>query len=278
VGSLVRVPVLQRHLLGIVGEIGEPVGFPLEKLKSISQVVHPFPALPPDLLQLARWISTYYAAGLDTVIEAMLPAAVRGGATLKEEKLLAAARVISSDERADLAKRAPQQARLYDFLSQQFQPVVKSVALSRLSLTAAVVNALVKRGLVREETRRIAREGYSDDWAHGEVVAMIRQRSTTSRRPLWRRCRRARTPAFAVHLLHGVTGRGKPRCTCTRWRRCWRQVAGGLPRAGGGVDPPDRGPPARAASGHRTEPQGHCLAQSSERRRAVRRLAGAGHR
>lgn len=28
VGSLVRVPVLHRHLLGIVGEIGEPVGFP----------------------------------------------------------------------------------------------------------------------------------------------------------------------------------------------------------------------------------------------------------
>ena len=88
VGSLVRVPVLQRHRLGIVGEIGEPVGFPLEKLKSISQVVHPFPALPPDLLQLARWISAYYAAGLDTVIEAMLPAAVRGGATLKQERLL----------------------------------------------------------------------------------------------------------------------------------------------------------------------------------------------
>jgi len=83
VGSLVRVPILQHYRLGIVGEIGEPVGFPLEKLKSISQVVHPFPALPPDLLQLARWISTYYAAGLDTVIETMLPAAVRGGATFK---------------------------------------------------------------------------------------------------------------------------------------------------------------------------------------------------
>jgi primosomal protein N' (replication factor Y) len=210
VGSLVRVPVLQRHLLGIVGEIGEPVGFPLEKLKSISQVVHPFPALPPDLLQLARWISTYYAAGLDTVIEAMLPAAVRGGATLKEEKLLAAARVISSDERADLAKRAPQQARLYDFLSQQFQPVVKSVALSRLSLTAAVVNAMVKRGLVREETRRIAREGYSDDWAHGEVVAMIPPTLNDEQATVVAAVQASlERRAFAVHLLHGVTGSGK---------------------------------------------------------------------
>jgi primosomal protein N' (replication factor Y) len=195
VGSLVRVPVLNRFRLGIVGEIGEPVGFPLEKLKSVSQVVHPFPAMPPDLLQLARWMSVYYAAGLDSVIEAMLPAAVRGGAELKLEKLLAVAREIPVDELAALAKRAPQQARLYDFLRQQLQPVAKSLVLSRLGLTAAASNALIKRGLVREETRRVSREGYSDDWAHGEVVAAVRaslERAT-----------------FAVHLLHGVTGSGK---------------------------------------------------------------------
>jgi primosomal protein N' (replication factor Y) len=210
VGSLVRVPVLQRHLLGIVGEIGEPAGFPLEKLKTISQLVHPFPAMPPDLLELARWIASYYAAGLDTVIEAMLPAAVRGGATLKEEKLLAVARVISADELAAVAKRAPQQARLYEFLRGQFQPVAKSLVLSRLDLTAAVSNALIKRGLVREDTRRVVREGYGDDWAHGEVVTMIPptlndEQATvveTVRASLDRR-------AFAVHLLHGVTGSGK---------------------------------------------------------------------
>jgi len=79
VGSLVRVPILNRHRLGIVGEIGAPRGFPVDRLKAVAQVVHPFPALPPDLLQLARWMSAYYAAGLDTVIETMLPAVVRGG-------------------------------------------------------------------------------------------------------------------------------------------------------------------------------------------------------
>ena len=210
VGSLVRVPVLQRYRLGIVGEIGEPVGFPLEKLKSISQLVHPFPALPPDLLQLARWISTYYAAGLDTVIEAMLPAAVRGGATLKEEKLLAVTRTIPGDELAALAKRAPQQARLYDFLWQQFKPAAKALVLSRLGLTAAVANALIKRGLVREETRRLVREGYSDDWAHGEVVAVIPPTLNEEQAVVVAAVRASlERRAFAVHLLHGVTGSGK---------------------------------------------------------------------
>ena len=68
VGSLVRIPVLNSLRLGIVGEVGSPIDFPVEKLKLLAQVLHPFPALPPDLLVLAKWMATYYACGLDSVI------------------------------------------------------------------------------------------------------------------------------------------------------------------------------------------------------------------
>src|SRR3954462_3960005 len=81
-GSLVRVPLLNQLRLGIVGEMGAPSDFPVEKLKAVVQLVHPFPALTPDLLQLARWMGTYYACGIDTVIETMIPAAVRNGASI----------------------------------------------------------------------------------------------------------------------------------------------------------------------------------------------------
>src|SRR5580658_5247222 len=72
VGALVRVPILATMRLGIVGEIGAPRDFPVEKLKSVAQVVYPFPALAPDLLDLARWMAAYYAAPLDAVIETMI--------------------------------------------------------------------------------------------------------------------------------------------------------------------------------------------------------------
>src|SRR5262245_27354384 len=75
-GVLVRVPIVNRLHLAIVGEIGAPRDFPVEKLKAIAGIVYPFPALPPDLLQLARWMAGYYACGLDAVIETMIPAAV----------------------------------------------------------------------------------------------------------------------------------------------------------------------------------------------------------
>src|SRR5215218_6693104 len=113
VGSLVRVPVVNAVKLGIVGEIGSPKDFPVERLKLMAQVVYPFPALPPDLLELARWMSRYYACGLDAIIETMIPAAVRRGAGLKQEKLLTIARRLTPEELAAIEKRAPQQARRY---------------------------------------------------------------------------------------------------------------------------------------------------------------------
>jgi len=210
VGTLVRVPVVnqQRPALVLATEVIADV--PLERLKAVGAVLHAYPALTPDLIELARWMHGYYAARMESVLEAMIPAAVRGTVRLKQEKYLEVARVATTDQAALLAKKAPQQARLYDFLRQQFRPAKKSVVLTRLGATAAVVAALVKRGLVREELRHIERVGYAENWTGGEVV--------TARPPTLNGEQSAAVDAvgaslatgrFAVHLLHGVTGSGK---------------------------------------------------------------------
>jgi primosomal protein N' (replication factor Y) len=210
VGTLVRVPVLNTLRLGLVGEIGGPKDFPLERLKSVAQVVYPFPALTRDLLLLARWMAGYYACPLDSIIETMIPAAVRGGAAIKQEKLLVVAQRLDDETLAALDKRAPQQARLYRFLSQQFKPQRKALVLKRLGLNAAVVNALVKRGALREDLNRVEREAYADDFARGELVA--------AQPPVLNPEQAAAVAAtaaglakgkFGVTLLHGVTGSGK---------------------------------------------------------------------
>jgi primosomal protein N' (replication factor Y) (superfamily II helicase) len=210
VGSLVRVPILNGLKLGIVGEMGAPSDFPVERLKLMAQVVYPFPALPPDLLGLARWMARYYACGLDSIIETMIPGPVRRGAGLKQEKSLALAQKLTAEEIEVLEKRAPQQAKLYRFLEQQFRPPLKSLVLSRLGQTAAVVNALVKRGVVREETRRIERIAYADDHAHGELVAAMPHRLNEEQQRAVDACgARVNEKKFSVTLLHGITGSGK---------------------------------------------------------------------
>ena len=210
VGSLVRVPILRALRLGIVGEIGAPTDFPVERLKQVAQAVYPFPALSAELLELARWMARYYACGLDSIIETMIPAAVRRGAGLKQEKLLAIARQLSAEEVAALEKRAPQQAKLYRFVEQQFRPVRKGLIIGRLGQTAAVANALVKRGVLREEVRRIERIAYNDDHAVGELVAALPHRlNEEQQRAVTALHTAAGENHFSVSLLHGVTGSGK---------------------------------------------------------------------
>jgi primosomal protein N' (replication factor Y) len=210
VGSLVRVPVRRAMCLGVVGEIAAPKDFPTERLKPVAQVVYPYPALPPDLLALARWMAGYYAAPLDGVIEAMLPAAVRRGMGLKEEALLRAGRKPDPGEEAALAKRAPQQARLHAFVSQQLKPQPKALILKRLGVGPGSATALVRRGLLVEETRRVVREAYADDWGEGEPVAAApHPLNAEQSEAVARLAAGSASGGFGAWLLHGVTGSGK---------------------------------------------------------------------
>lgn len=210
VGSLVRIPVLNRLRLGIVGEMDAIADCPVEKLKTVAAVVYPFRALPRDLLELARWMAVYYAAPFDGILETMLPAAVRRAASIKQEKLLSVARKLEADELATLEKRAAAQARLYRFLEPQFRPLKKGLVLARLKVSAAAVAALVKRGVLQEKVERVERVAYADDWAAGELVAARpHDLNTEQQAAADAMAAELKTGRFGVTLLHGVTGSGK---------------------------------------------------------------------
>jgi len=228
VGSLVRIPVGRRITVGIVAEVGPPSDYPVEKLKALVEAVFPFPALTPDLLGLARWMGAYYAAPLDAVMEGFLPAAVRAGAAIKQERLLVVGQRLEDGEVETLARRAPQQAKLYRFLATQPQPLRKSVVLRRLAVTPAVCAALVRRGAIREEARRVERVAYADGFAEADHVATAPPDLNPQQREAVGALERSLAAGtFGVTLLHGVTGSGKTEVYL-------RAIEATL-RAGGGV-------------------------------------------
>ncbi len=228
VGSLVRVPILNTLRLGVVGEMGAPRDFPVDRLKAVAQVAYPFPAFTQELLELARWMARYYACGIDSVIETMIPAAVRRGATIRQERLLAIAHRASAEEIEALARRAPQQARLYGFLAAQVRPQPKGLVLQRLGMTAAVAAALVKRGWLREEARRVERVAYSDGHDAGELVqALPHALNPEQQAAVDALAADVSAGGFKVSLLLGVTGSGKTEVYL-------RAIDAAL-RAGGGV-------------------------------------------
>jgi primosomal protein N' (replication factor Y) len=172
--------------------------------------VYPFPALTPDLLELARWMAAYYAAPLDSVMEGMIPTAVRRGARARERRFLRVAVRMSAGELAALARRAPAQARLYAFLEGQIRPQPKALILSRTGTSAASAQALVARGILREDVARVEREAYADDLGRAELVAA--QPHALNAEQAAATAALAGSLAggkFGVTLLHGVTGSGK---------------------------------------------------------------------
>lgn len=72
VGTRVLVPFRAREWVGWV--VGPADGQPVRGLKSVLTVLDERPSVPPDLLELARWIADYYVCPLGIVLRSMLPA------------------------------------------------------------------------------------------------------------------------------------------------------------------------------------------------------------
>ena len=73
-GARVAVPFGRRSLVGYA--VGFPESTTVAKLKPIDRVLDDPPLLTPALLELARWISGYYACSFGEALRAVLPGAV----------------------------------------------------------------------------------------------------------------------------------------------------------------------------------------------------------
>jgi primosomal protein N' (replication factor Y) len=71
-GSRVLVPFRKKAMVGVVVELVEaaPEG---TRIREITRVLDPAPALTPKLIELAQWIAGYYLAPIGEVFRAMLP-------------------------------------------------------------------------------------------------------------------------------------------------------------------------------------------------------------
>jgi primosomal protein N' (replication factor Y) len=72
-GALVRVRLARRLLTGVVVDVVPTTDVPREKLQPIVELRNDVPALPPDLLDLARFVATYYQETLGLSLAQMLP-------------------------------------------------------------------------------------------------------------------------------------------------------------------------------------------------------------
>ena len=178
-------------------ETSGPVKHVLARTKS--------PALPSDLIELARWISSYYLAPLGPTISSMLPAPVRrrtGSVTQRMIDLAAE----PPDQTKPPTRKQLQVLEALRTLSAEARPVDrrKLIRLAELQ-TAGPIDRLVKSGLL-EETRQTAIEAA---WRKAGVHKMERPIPTEAQQRVIDDIAAEFPSGFSTHLIRGVTGAGK---------------------------------------------------------------------
>lgn len=197
-GVRVSVNFGSRKLEGYV--IGLSNETPVTKTKPILEVIEGAPVITNELLQLARWMASYYMCPLVTVLQSFFP---RGSCNFKGEEWCSLNSSTTEEELLKTRKRAPRQGKIIDILlankALPLQHVLKAAEAERRSL-----NALIKKGVVDlcfKETRfsalpPVELENPPVLTEEQKKVFSILQKNLLS-------------GSHETFLLHGVTGSGK---------------------------------------------------------------------
>src|SRR5438445_9891083 len=138
VGSRVRVPFREKSALATV--VALPEQTEAKGIRPIEAIIGDAPVLSEELLELARWIGTYYCCPIETVMRSMLPQVIRRAEIgWKKQLSVQPGRKIDSDELEKLRKRAPRQAELLDELSKLTAPAPVAEILTKLSLNPSTL-------------------------------------------------------------------------------------------------------------------------------------------
>ena len=193
-------------VVDLLGPDGPTIeGVDPQRIKSILSRADDLPALPGEFLDLARWISSYYACPIGMTLASLVPAAVRKGVGAAK-RLLIRPVTPAPDPIPRLGAR---QRAMYDAIL-EYPP--ESLPISSIELTertgvggTAVVKRLAELGLLEldhvttVEARAKAASGLAD-----RVVDLNRHQATAVEA-----IGATIGQGFSSHLLFGVTGSGK---------------------------------------------------------------------
>src|SRR5437870_5752347 len=206
VGSRVRVPFREKSALATV--VALPEQTEAKGIRPIEAIIGDAPVLSEELLELARWIGTYYCCPIETVMRSMLPQVIRRAEIgWKKQLSVQPGRKIDSDELEKLRKRAPRQAELLESISRLEAPMRAAQLLRETSLDNQTLRALVKRGLVELREEAVVRDPHADEQFIATSNLILNEEQT---RALNEITQALHSPENARPiLLHGVTGSGK---------------------------------------------------------------------
>jgi primosomal protein N' (replication factor Y) len=206
VGSRVRVPFRDKSALATVVAIPEESD--AKGIRPIEAIIGEAPILSEQLLELAKWIGTYYCCPIETVMRSMLPQVIRRAEVgWKKQLFVQPGGKIEQADIKKLRRRAPRQAELLEAISNLEKPIAATELLRQTSLDNQTLRALVKRGLAELREEAVVRDPHGDEQfiATSNLVLNEEQKHALNE---VEQALDAPENARPI-LLHGVTGSGK---------------------------------------------------------------------
>src|SRR5262249_10003961 len=206
VGSRVRVPFRDKSALATV--IAIPEQSEAKGIRPIEAIIGDAPILSESLIELARWIGTYYCCPIETVMRSVLPQVIRRAEVgWKKQLFVQPAQNLDEAEFEKLRRRAPRQAELLEAISKLEKPIRAVELLRQTSLDSQTLRALVRRGLAKLREEAVVRDPHRDEQFIATSNLVLNEEQTHALNQVTQALD-APENARPV-LLHGVTGSGK---------------------------------------------------------------------
>ena len=175
------------------------------RLKPLDSITDARALITPAMLRLTEWMSEYYMCPWGQVLEAVIPAGVRGGAGTRLTQLARLPNHVAA--RLTQLKLTPTQRRILTYLAGQSRGVpIRRVAAAAGCTTAPIQN-LRKKGLVEIESRRFDAQQSAE-----QAAAVIEPHLTLNadqQIALAAILEVLHSGSHQTVLVHGVTGSGK---------------------------------------------------------------------
>lgn len=205
-GCRVEVQLRNKPATGTILSLGQPDPEWEHRLKPILRLIDPEPLVSPEILEMGKWISEYYAVSLEQIMHCLLPEPTRQEKHEEKTKKIVKILVPPDDKtRESLEKRAPRQAGILAML--QWAGGESPLAGLGGSEALASVRSLEKKGIVSLRDETVHRDPDADQtFTPSQPMTLNKEQALALEKLIHAYEHREESKP---QLLHGVTGSGK---------------------------------------------------------------------